>query len=297
MNAARKLITFGPALAVCEPARRIVDPTPAEVIALNRRGSKRGNRGRCGARQRLIGPPTFVSSVASLAWWRSDQRVYAPSGTVASWTDILSGYSLAQGTSASQPNYTATDAAMNNKPSLSGDGIQQWLEVTGKLPSLFSGSDVPWSAYIVMRPASVVADGVFMALSSTTVSGSRVHLNHVAAATAWRSARIDDAAASASQSGGTPVVNTNYLVRVHFTGTAITIVANGVTVVNNLALDVGTLTCDRLSIFAQRQGVGAPASLLSGKIGELAIFAGRPTAGEEALMVPYFTGFWGSPVA
>lgn len=282
-------------------AARIIEPTLAEIVALNgRRPSGGRSRGRAGGVEtlNLIGPPSFVSTVSARAWWRSDQRVVLSSGGVASWTDLLNNYVLSQGTAAAQPTYSASDAALNNRPSITGDGIQQWLEYNGVFASQFAGSDVPWSAYVIVRPASVATDGVFYGLSSSTVAGSRFHLTHVSSAAAWRSVRTDDAAASASQAAGTVVANTNYLVRVHFTGAAVTIVANGTTVINALALDVGALTCDRFTVFAQRQAGGAPLSLLSGKIAEVAVFAGKPSAAEETAMVgSYFTPRYGAPVA
>lgn len=120
MGAAPKLYTFGPELALCEPARRIVDPTPAEVVAITRRPVARQNRGRVSS-ARIASPLTIVTSVPILGWWRSDLGI-TQSGTVSQWVDQKNGITLAQGTAGQRPTFSASDANFNGRPSITFDG-------------------------------------------------------------------------------------------------------------------------------------------------------------------------------
>lgn len=136
MGAARKLITFGGELSLCEPARRIVEPTPAEIIALNQRrptgGRSRGRAGGIDGWQQT--PLTTITSVPIAFFY--DSTVLSQSGTVSSWTD-LSGNSrhAVQATAGKRPAYAATDAAFGGKPSVTFDGVDDELVTTVPVPA------------------------------------------------------------------------------------------------------------------------------------------------------------------
>ena len=135
MSAARKLITFGGELSLCEPARRIVEPTPAEIIALNPRRPTGGrSRGRAGGIEGAPrNPTTIVTSVPIVEWWRADLGV--TTGATLNWVGQKNGTVLTQGTAAAQPTYSASDAAFGGKSSFTADGVNDFLTSTLAVPA------------------------------------------------------------------------------------------------------------------------------------------------------------------
>jgi hypothetical protein len=71
-----------------------------------------------------------------IAWWRSDLDYFLNGSNVASWVDQVAGYVLAQADAAKQPAFNASDAAFNGRPSITGDGVDDFLrEVTIDRPA------------------------------------------------------------------------------------------------------------------------------------------------------------------
>jgi hypothetical protein len=70
-----------------------------------------------------------------LAWWDSSTGVALSGASVTSWTDKVGSLAPAQGTAASQPQYSAT--SFNGKPGISFDGTADHLTVSsvGSLPT------------------------------------------------------------------------------------------------------------------------------------------------------------------
>lgn len=227
-------------------------------------------------------PVTINTATTSLAWWRSDLGITPAAGKVPAWTDQVHSYVVSQGTGAAQPVYNASDAAFGGNPSVQADGATQWLEQTGGLATVLSGDDTPWELWIVLRAATVTADGVFTALCNTAATNT--HLSFIQNTTKWAQVR----GAAALVNGGTPVVNTTYLVRILFSGTQVTIIANGVTVVPATPLDAAAQVFDRFALFAQRQAAGGPLSMFNGKIAEVYYCGFGTTAPVRANLVTYF---------
>jgi hypothetical protein len=77
-------------------------------------------------------PTTIITSVPLTAWWRGDTVVQSGS-LVSQWTDKkTSGTNhLLQATGSLQPIYTASDATLNNQPTLTGDGVDDIMNCAG----------------------------------------------------------------------------------------------------------------------------------------------------------------------
>ncbi|HTM77999.1 MAG TPA: hypothetical protein VL133_10260, partial [Devosia sp.] len=62
-----------------------------------------------------------------LAWWDASQGVSLSGSQVTAWADRKSGYSVAQGTGAARPLWSAT--SFGGKPGLTFDGIDDLLNM------------------------------------------------------------------------------------------------------------------------------------------------------------------------
>lgn len=148
MSAARKLYTFGGELSLCEPARRIVEPTPAEIIALNpRRPSGGRSRGRTGAIEGAsFTDPSSIKSVQVIDWWRADSGVTVVTGA-SQWTGKLNGLNWVQATGAAQPTLNASDANFGNQASLTFDGVAQEMTLATAMPAAGTSPRCYWFVF------------------------------------------------------------------------------------------------------------------------------------------------------
>ncbi|RAK52132.1 hypothetical protein [Phenylobacterium deserti] len=76
-------------------------------------------------------PAALGSSL--LAMWDAERSdlITQSGGAVSSWRDVVAGYEMAQTTPAARPTYSAT--SFNNRPGITFDGVQQFLEA-GAIP-------------------------------------------------------------------------------------------------------------------------------------------------------------------
>lgn len=241
-------------------------------------------------------PPNIIASRTSFAWIRSDLSVLPGVNAqgVASWTDQVnpSGNIWSQGTGAAQGLYTNPDAAVNNRPSVGFDGVQQWEESNASaLAAAISGTDTPFCSYFILRP-TVLGNAYFCAFESSSVAGARVMTFGITPGPVWSVGRVDNAVSGTSVSGGVPVANTTYLVRIYYTGTAVTLIANGVTAINAQALDTGDITMDRCCLGAHRQGGNAAGAFWNGKLMEAYWCSGGTPPAEEAQLITYFQSLY-----
>lgn len=94
-------------------------------FAFNRRPGPRSNRGRVVTGAPSVAAPTTPLSVYGPnlhQWLRADLGITIVTG-VSSWADQSSkGNHAVQGTGTAQPTYNATDATLNNQPTVTADG-------------------------------------------------------------------------------------------------------------------------------------------------------------------------------
>jgi hypothetical protein len=163
MSAARELYTFGPQL-VCEPARRIVDPTPAEVLAFTRRQAARQNRGRVST-ARVQNPTTIVTSVPIVEWWRADVGV--TTGATLNWVGQKNGRVLTQGTGTRQPAYSSSDAAFSGCASFTFDGVDDFLSCTFAIPD---PAVTPYFYWYIFKLVAWTLNGALFGSPSGTIT-------------------------------------------------------------------------------------------------------------------------------
>lgn len=72
----------------------------------------------------------FDLGTSLLAWWDASYGVSLATASVTAWADRKGGYSAAQGTSGSQPTYSAT--SYNGRPGITFDGTDDELTVASQ---------------------------------------------------------------------------------------------------------------------------------------------------------------------
>lgn len=109
--------------------------------------------------QRVVVPGDLFSPFSLgtllLGWWDAEaaSTLTLASGAVASWNDKVAAYALAQGTAGLRPGYSATN--LNGRPSASGDGTDDYLEMASQpFPSGSAGSEL----WLLVRQDALAAD-------------------------------------------------------------------------------------------------------------------------------------------
>ena len=279
MGAARKLITFGGELSLCEPARRIVEPAPAEIVALNPRRPTGGrSRGRAGGIEGAPrNPTTIVTSVPIVEWWRADLGV--TTGATLNWVGQKNGTVATQGTVAAQPTYSAADVNFNNRPSFTFDGVNDELTVALACPA---PGTTPRTYWFVFRTLTWVNN---TAMFSGTGGTSHVIYHN----TASPQIAMFNAVNGANNSGASAPSGPAKRGRVTFTN----------------ALD-GIVIGSSTTGFGGSTGNNSAASWVIGSFGgagfcnyalcEILITTGAPSAGELVALDAYATILYGSGV-
>lgn len=97
------------------------------------RRSQRTSRGRSGP----AGPPLLTNGLPAAIvreWWRADTGLSQSGGLASAWTGMITGSAFSNAGGATQPAYTASDATLNNQPTLTGDGVGTYFQTTTFLP-------------------------------------------------------------------------------------------------------------------------------------------------------------------
>ena len=271
MGAARKLITFGGELSLCEPARRIVEPTPAEIIALNPRrptgGRSRGRAGGIEGSQRT--PLTIVTSVQIVEWWRSDFGISQSGGFVDSWTGAFGNQWTA--TLTARPAYNSTDAAFNGRPSLAWDGSNDEMSCALAAPA---PGTTPRFYWIIVKNESLTA-GLGTVISGV---GGTAHIVFRAGADANNQLTMNN---GASQQGAAAfTVGAAKLVQASFSNSASDFLEIGASPVSG----INTLNNSAASL---RLGSFGGAGFAQLRIAEVLITQGAPSPGERGALKSY----------
>ena len=101
-------------------------------FAFNRRPGARNNRGRIPAQPVSSGPapttPLTIFGANTTQWIRSDLGVSLNGSTVSNWADQSgNGNHYTQASAPLQPAYSASDATLNNLPTVTGDGVDDLM--------------------------------------------------------------------------------------------------------------------------------------------------------------------------
>jgi hypothetical protein len=223
-----------------------------------------------------------------------DSALTTPAGNgdvIGGWVDKGgNGYAMTQGTTANKPTMTINSINGIAAPVFDGGDYL----TNGPLGALFSGSDVPFSVWVVAKHSTVAAyQRPWNFCNSGNEFPFHSHLLHITAPE-FRSYREDDAPAAKFGSGGTPTTSP-YIAGHIFTGTLGTLIINGIAVDTDFDIDLGTATFDRFSV-----GGKASTSLsnaMQGAIGELVV-VNRTINSVEAGQLSRYMGYkWGISVS
>lgn len=212
-------------------------------------------------------------------WGSADSATVDGSGNLTAWPSLSGAVSGTPSTS--KPIVVTLDGRKWVRfASASG----QYVTVDA-LAALLTGNDQPFTVAFTAKPSSVAANAVVFSVSSSS-SNNPFHELMVVSVPGWDSQRQDDTGAAATaRFGGTPSTSAAQVVRFVFTGTAITIVVNGVAVVSALSHDCGPLTVDRATIGCLRRTTNALA--FGGDLRQIVIASRAVTAAEGALIDAY----------
>lgn len=221
--------------------------------------------------------------IAGLNLWLAADRItgVADSGAVSSWTDLSpAGNNATQGTGSAQPTYRTGANGLGGRPAVVFDGTGDWLAANG-LATVFSGTDKPLSVIVVMDTTAYDDDPT--CLWSAGNSGTTTPYQNLDFRTtpSYRVGKRDDGNTGADTAQGTPNTNPTIVSYVH-TGVAVSLFANGATVINAAASNVGATTLNRFTLGAF--GRTAAEDFYNGRIAEVCAYdAAISTANRQRL--------------
>lgn len=206
--------------------------------------------------------PSKLANVAH--WYRADIGVTQSAGLVSQWNDQIGTAHLVQTTGANQPSYNATDAAYNNQATIQASAISHWLA---------SG------AAISTQPITVWAVGEFSTAGAVFVglsTGTPILYGPASVITASAGTGLGSGVAIGSKAailttynGGSSFIGVNNWIAGGVSGVA------------------GASNGTHIAVLAYANGTFSTV----GKIAELIIQAGVPTAQEKTNMAAYFARY------
>lgn len=216
--------------------------------------------------------------------WASDPLWTPPAdgGAVASWRNggTVAGVNLTQATGSKQPTYRASTAALNNKPTVQGDGTDDRLAAT-------FGASVSQPYYVVWIGSKSKAANVAEALwdaAPAPATGYAVY-THTGAST-WRMY------VTAGISGGTADTSPHLVVGT-VNGVSSAISVDGTSVASGST--GATAVAEGVTLFGDRSGTDYHSG---GHIAYWALFTTDPTAQAEwSTFKAWVTSFYGITVA
>jgi len=236
-----------------------------------RRARRRGNSGGSGAAST---PLTIITSVPVLQWVRSDLNV-TQAGTVSQWDDqTANAYHFTQATSGKRPAYTASDATLNNRPTITGDGVDDDL-ANASIPN---GSSI-WISGIVKVVTWVAGRQIWGKNTGGTECGDLYMVN---------------SSPNLALYNGTPLANINGglpegtwgRVETHLIDSAACYLKLRSTVISTGS--AGGLSATGCALFSS-----AGATFGNVAIAERVVCSGKPTAPEITALDAYFTALYG----
>lgn len=191
-----------------------------------------------------------------------------------------------QTTTSAKPTLTAN--AINGRQAASFDG-GDWLAVDSLAASV-SGSDMPFSLAAVVQQTNVAALRCLFSITRSTGANPYGALQANGSA-AYICGRRDDSGAAVSPTGGVPNTAAHIFLWL-FSGTTVSLLRDGVTLVDEAAQNVGTLTLDLATIGAQRLA-GTASQQVIGTIGALAFWPIRISTPEALWATRLLGQKWG----
>ena len=237
--------------------------------------------------------PTKISGC--IGWWESSTLVTKDGSNLVTVVGDRSGYGrdlvndpLDSGTS--KPTWVDAPSGINGLPKLSFSGAALGPRlVADNAVAAASGSDKPFSAFIVFRPSSVTGTQTLLELNNQNSGGwARIYLD----GTTIKHLRRDDAASSVTNtSTGTVALNTTYVLAVSFAGTTVSAWLDGAQILNASACNVGTLTMHRVVVGATSLA-SSSSDLFNGDIVEVIVYDSALGSTDRGNVESYLTAKW-----
>lgn len=235
-------------------------------------------------------PPNAIAGL--LAWWKSDAGITLVSGAVDSWAD-QSGNSHTASAAAST-NRPAYSTVINGKTVLTFDGSSDYLTANA-LATHLNGNDTPFTVMFSAKPTTT-SPATNMILFAPGQSTSVNYFHIVGYRTTGYIISQRRAVNSGDQvivdSSPTSYTTTMAVVSMVFTGTAVSIYINGTVVVNNVAMNVGSMASN-----FNRVGIGALVrsaveNYFSGDLGEVIVYNSAISTTDRSAVEFYLKSRW-----
>lgn len=201
-----------------------------------------------------------------------------------------SGNHASQSTSGKRPTYK-TGILNGRSAALFTSANLQYLSANN-LASVFSGSDLPLSIFVVFKMSTFSAGSQIFSLARSSNANPLFALDADFSSTSYRFVRRSDSGTVVVASGGTPDTLATLLTS-SFTGTLTNLWKNTTQVITNVSQDVPTITLDRCSIGA-RDTNGAQSTYLNGYIMELGAYDSALSTTDIGKLQTYAASRWGS---
>lgn len=224
--------------------------------------------------------PSSVQASNLKSWVNVTDLVNVAGDSIATLTDrTANGNNFVQATGAAKPTYRTSIFGSGAKPAIEF-ATDDFMTCDG-MASLFSGSDMPFSFYLLYKHTNTTGTQRFFSLgkASTATPFTYFQTN--------QASRTDDAALNATRSFAAVHLGPRIIV-VSFTGTAITIRADGGS--SSGALDVGTMTVDRLTLGCLRRNTNA--NFMNAYLAEFAMWNVALTTDEMQALENYGNQNW-----
>ena len=244
------------------------------LFALTRRNSaRRGDGLRATAMPANSTPLTIITSVPISQWVRGDLGITIATG-VSQWNDqTVNARHFTQATGSAQPTYNATDATLNNQPTLSFDGVGQLLDSTWVRTA--PATTASWISAIIKQSNWTAGHGIIADKTAVTLMARQI----------GASPAITQVSSTSVNSNTALAVGAWGRIEMLFTGSVsdyLKLIATNVSG-GNAGNNAGTGT---------RLGAGGTFTQCS--IAELVITAGAPNAGEITALDAYYTARYGA---
>jgi len=229
-------------------------PDLAEVIpieAFNRRKGARNNRGRIRVGGSAVVIPSTPLSILGgdlLNWIDAEFKTLNVGNVSALLDQGPNVWDFTQATATNQPLWEAT--GYSGMPSVLYDGVDNFMFGPAALATaLVGGDDNPHSIFTSIEFTAINSLEIIFCCANGASNNRLYDAFANNTGPVWQINKDGDGAGGlSSASGGTPLASTRYLLEIHHTGTAVTLVANGSTIINAVAQDVLTVTVDNFSI-------------------------------------------------
>jgi hypothetical protein len=201
----------------------------------------------------------------------SDLKVsrIARNGFVETWYDQSgNGNNAVQGTADKQPKIVSNGGThkLEGLPAINFDDATSHCLTSSNYSR--SGSDLPLSMMAVFDKSTTDTDYLFAANKSDDDAFQRFLMR----STSFEYGERDDANTQKVGNGGSPSLNTTFLMSAFTGGTTSSVFINGSSILSDIDTDVGTQTFDQIDIGANNGDGASSNNPFSGNISELYLF-------------------------